>query len=88
MPSFKNECFCISRYGCRRGIKHRSGNSCSKPRGVGVPPCDLENLADAIKMIMRECENAGLFCELQEGTLLGKCTHKKVWQVKEGHLFR
>ena len=41
-------------------------------RGLGVPPCDLENLADAIKFVMKECEDAGLFCELQEGTLLGK----------------
>ena len=66
------KCFHIVRYGCRRGIKHGKGHSCSRPRGVGVPPCDLENLADAIKMIMRECEKAGLFCELQEGTLLGR----------------
>ena len=72
--SMKCTYFHIVRYGCRRGIKHRGGHSCSRPRGVGVPPCDLENLADAIKMIMGECENAGLFCELQEGTLLGRCT--------------
>ena len=39
---------------------------------MAVPPCDLENLADAIKMIMGECEKAGLFCGLQEGTLLSK----------------
>lgn len=62
----------VPRYGCRRGLKHRQSSSCSKPTGLAVPPCDLENLADAIKLIMEECEKAGLFCELQEGTLLGK----------------
>ena len=41
-------------------------------KGLGVPPCDLENLADAVKLIMKECEDAGLFCELQMGTLLGE----------------
>lgn len=65
-------------YGCRRGIKHRRGSSCSRPKGLGVPPCDLENLADAIKLIMKECEEAGLFCELQEGTLLGAVKFNKV----------
>ena len=59
-------------YGCRRGYSHTSSGSCSFHTGLGVPPCDLENLADAIKFVMKECEDAGLFCELQEGTLLGK----------------
>ena len=58
-------------YGCRRGHSHTSADSCSFHSGIGVPPCDLENLADAIKFVMKECEDAGLFCELQEGTLLG-----------------
>lgn len=55
-------------YGCRRP----GSSSCSLTTGLSNPPCELENLADAIKFIMRECEKAGMFCELQEGTLLGK----------------
>lgn len=62
----------LLRYGCRHGVKHTKRFSCRKNKGIGVPPCDLENLADAVKLIMRECENAGLFCELQMGTLLGQ----------------
>ena len=58
-------------YGCRRGHPHTSSDTCSFNSGIGVPPCDLENLADAIKFVMKECEDAGLFCEFQEGTLLG-----------------
>ena len=58
-------------YGCRRGHSHTSSDTCSFNSGIGVPPCDLENLADAIKFVMKECEDAGLFCEFQEGTLLG-----------------
>lgn len=58
-------------YGCRRGHSHTNSGACSFNTGLGVPPCDLENLADAIKFVMKECEDAGLFCELQEGTLLG-----------------
>ena len=58
-------------YGCRHGHSHTNSGSCSFDTGLGVPPCDLENLADAIKFVMKECEDAGLFCELQEGTLLG-----------------
>ena len=59
-------------YGCRRGYEHNIGSSvCSMTKGVANPPCDLENFADAIKFVMKECEDAGMFCELQEGTLLG-----------------
>uniref|UniRef100_A0A6P8J045 Uncharacterized protein LOC116305542 n=1 Tax=Actinia tenebrosa TaxID=6105 RepID=A0A6P8J045_ACTTE len=66
-------------YGCRRGYRHNQGTSkCSLTKGLGNPPCELENLADAIKFIMRECEKAGLFCELQEGTLLGAVKFNKV----------
>lgn len=65
-------------YGCRRGYKHTSSDSCGLRSGIGVPPCDLENLADAIKFVMKECEEAGLFCELQEGTLLGAVKFNKV----------
>ena len=59
-------------YGCRRGYDYNSGSSCSLTKGIGVPPCDLANLAEVVKFIMKECEDAGLFCELQEGTLLGE----------------
>lgn len=65
-------------YGCRRGHSYTSSSSCSFSRGFGVPPCDLENLADAIKFVMKACEEAGLFCELQEGTLLGAVKFNKV----------
>lgn len=65
-------------YGCRHGVKHKISGSCTRRRGLGVPPCDLENIADAIKLIMSECEKAGLFCELQEGTLLGAVKFNKV----------
>lgn len=36
-----------------------------------VSPCDLQSNADAVKTVMSECENAGIICELQEGTALG-----------------
>lgn len=65
-------------YGCRRGHSHTNSGSCSFNTGLGVPPCDLENLADAIKFVMKECEDAGLFCELQEGTLLGNYGYTNV----------
>jgi len=65
-------------YGCRHGHSHTNSGSCSFDTGLGVPPCDLENLADAIKFVMKECEDAGLFCELQEGTLLGAVKFNKV----------
>ena len=58
-------------YGCKGNYAHDREDSCTFNSGIGVPPCDLENLADAIKFVMKECEDAGLFCELQEGTLLG-----------------
>ena len=66
-------------YGCRRGghpVDNKS--SCSKaqtgPPGLAVPPCDLENLADMVKFTMKECENAGVYCELMEGSLIGNVT--------------
>ena len=58
-------------YGCRGGHADNT-TSCSRRTGLAVPPCDLENLADAIKFIMKECENAGVYCELNEGSVLGK----------------
>lgn len=41
----------------------------------------MENLGDAVKLIMRECKNAGLFCELQMGTLLGELNGVQDWNV-------
>ena len=49
-------------YGCTGG--HAVTRSCGKQKGLAVPPCDLENLAEAIKFVMKECENAKLYCEL------------------------
>ncbi|PFX11783.1 uncharacterized protein LOC111319224 [Stylophora pistillata] len=65
-------------YGCRRGT-HNSKSSCGIPgKGFTVPPCDLENLADIVKFIMRECENTGIHCQLNAGTLLGAVKFKKI----------
>ena len=62
-------------YGCRRGGRPNDNTaSCRKQSGLLVPPCDLENLADMIKFVMKECENAGLLCELNEGSQLGNVT--------------
>lgn len=74
-------------YGCRRGISYAISESCSFDTGFAVPPCDLENLADAIKFVMRECEDAGLFCELQEGTLLGNKIASLIVQSSEKFTF-
>lgn len=48
-----------------------NSSSCSRETGLAVPPCDLENLADLIKFVMKECEDAGVYCELHEGSVLG-----------------
>ena len=62
-------------YGCRRGGRPNDNTaSCRKQSGLLVPSCDLENLADMIKFVMKECENAGLLCELNEGSQLGNVT--------------
>lgn len=65
-------------FGCRRGIKHRKGEKCPVKSGLAVPPCCLENLADAIKYVMEQCEMNNATCELQEGTLLGAVKLNKV----------
>ena len=65
-------------YGCRGG--HAKTSSCSRMKGVAVPPCDLENLADAIKFVMKECENAGVYCEVHEGSVLGKSVNQSIKQ--------
>ena len=64
-------------YGCKRGIPHRQ-KKCRLRRGMAVPPCCLENLADAIKFIMKTCADNEIICELQEGTLLGAVKFQKV----------
>ena len=65
-------------FGCRRGLSYRAGKRCPVQNGYAVPPCCLENLADAVKFIMRQCEEYGILCELQEGTLLGAVKLNKV----------
>ena len=59
-------------YGCRLGRSYTAGRACPKRKGLAVSPADMENLADAVKFVMRECENAGIYyCEMQDGTLMG-----------------
>ena len=65
-------------FGCRRGIKHRKGEKCPVKSGLAVPPCCLENLGDAIKFVMEQCDRNNATCELQEGTLLGAVKLNKV----------
>ena len=65
-------------FGCRRGIRYRNGEKCPFKVGLVVPPCCLENLADAIKFVMDQCTNIQMVCELQEGTLLGAVKLNKV----------
>ena len=66
-------------YGCRRGINYlNAGEKCTFGQGMAVPPCCLENLADAIKFVMKTCEQFEITCELQEGTLLGAVKFHKV----------
>ncbi|XP_068724564.1 uncharacterized protein [Montipora capricornis] len=65
-------------FGCRRGIKHRDGEKCPIKSSLAVPPCCLENLADAIKFVMEQCNRNNLTCELQEGTLLGAVKMNKL----------
>lgn len=65
-------------FGCKRGIEHRNGGKCPSMSGLAVPPCCLENLADAIKFVMKQCRMNNVSCELQEGTLLGAVKLNKV----------
>ena len=67
-------------YGCRGDHIQDKPSSCSRKKGLAVPPCDLENLADAIKFVMRECENARVYCELHEGSMLGESVHQSISQ--------
>ena len=65
-------------FGCRRRIRHRNGEKCPLKSGLVVPPCCLENIADAIKFVMEQCGKNNITCELQEGTLLGAVKLNKV----------
>ncbi|XP_020605018.1 uncharacterized protein LOC110043858 [Orbicella faveolata] len=65
-------------FGCRRGLKYRNGEKCPLKSGLAVPPCCLENIADAIKFVMEQCGRNNITCELQEGTLLGAVKLNKV----------
>ena len=65
-------------FGCRRGLKYRNGEKCPLKSGLAVPPCCLENIADAIKFVMEQCSKNNITCELQEGTLLGAVKMNKV----------
>ncbi|XP_060574539.1 uncharacterized protein LOC132732180 [Ruditapes philippinarum] len=42
-----------------------------KHKSKALSPCSVQFNADAVKTILRTCENAGIICELQEGTALG-----------------
>ena len=58
-------------YGCRHGLSYTRGDLCKKASGLGLSPASMENLADVIKFFLRACEEAGAFCELYSGTLIG-----------------
>ena len=66
-------------YGCRLGRSYTAGRACPKRKGLALSPADMENLADAVKFIMRECENAGIYCEIQDGTMMGKYCYLLSW---------
>ena len=59
-------------FGCRLGYPYTSSRLCSQTKGLGLSPSQMENAADAIKFLMKECEAAGAFCEVADGSLLGK----------------
>ena len=58
-------------YGCRIGFAHTSRKLCKKEKGMALSPADMENLADAVKYIMKLCEEVGALCEIQDGTMIG-----------------
>ena len=58
-------------YGCRHGLSYTKANLCQRDKGLGLSPAEMENLADVIKFFLRACEDAGAFCELYAGTLIG-----------------
>jgi hypothetical protein len=42
-----------------------------------LSPCSVKSNAHAVKTILRNCEKAGIICELQEGTALGAVKFEK-----------
>ena len=59
-------------YGCRKGYPYTSEKLCKRGKGMGLSPADMENLADVIKFFMQACNDAGAYCEIQSGTMMGK----------------
>lgn len=51
---------------------------CEKVKGLAVSPCCAQHLSDMVKFVMQNCEQQGIICELQEGTLLGAVKMNKV----------
>ena len=62
---------------------------CWVGRGMAVPPCCLETLAEGIKFVLRTCELNKISCELTEGTLLGAVKLQKLlpWEKDADILF-
>ena len=58
-------------YGCRHGLPYTKANLCTRGKSLGLSPAEMENLADVIKFFLRACEDAGAFCEVSAGTLIG-----------------
>jgi len=59
-------------------FKCPSSYECFGGTGFVVTPCCLQELADMVNFIMKSCEEKGIICELQEGTLLGAVKLHKV----------
>ena len=72
-------------FSCRE-IRRRCGLG-AFTKGRLVPPCCLEGLARMIKTVMELCEKKNIYCEFQEGTLLGAVKFGKVlpWE-RDGDL--
>jgi len=73
-------------YGCRRGYNYTSKSRCSTKLGITDPPCDLENLADAVKFVMKKCEETGVYCEIRDGTLLGNLIITTTSRAKNSYI--
>ena len=58
-------------YGCRHGLSYTTPSLCKRVKGLGLSPAEMENLADVIKFFLKACEDAGAFCELYAGTIMG-----------------
>ncbi|XP_045212636.1 uncharacterized protein LOC123563736 isoform X2 [Mercenaria mercenaria] len=63
---------------------HTVSRGCEKQKTSSRPsqalsPCALQKYSNAVKIIMRNCEETGVICELQEGTALGAVKLGKVF---------